>query len=185
MPYRSACQLCQLTGLNRNEILTLLGSGPAWIDTGKSTLMLSSRTQMNRQMLFPDEVLTRSLESGDDDRAVRKHRFQLSNWKREARYLLRQARALSIMLRHPAVPWRAKVAAGLAVGYFFSPIQLIPSFIPVIGQVDDVCVMLLAMKLARKWTPAEIVAECEGRAASPLILKPWKRVRTWKLQDPA
>ena len=139
---------------------------------------------MGKQMPLPDEVSRKSFEAADADRAPAKHHFRLSNWRGEVQYILREARALSIMLRHPAVPWRAKVAAGAAVGYFFSPIQLIPSFIPVIGQLDDVCVMLLAMRLVRKWTPADIVAECEERAASPLILKPWNRARAWKLQRP-
>jgi len=146
--------------------------------------MVLLRKQMDKPMLLPDEVLQKSFAAEGADRAPGKHRFQVSNWKGEVRYILREARALSIMLRHPAVPWRAKVAAGAAVGYFFSPIQLIPSFIPVIGQLDDVCVMLLAMKLVRKWTPADIVADCEERAASPLILKSWNRARAWKLQRP-
>ena len=96
-------------------------------------------------------------------------RFQLAKWKRDVEFILWQARTLSIALRHPQVPRRAKLAAGLGVGYIFSPIQLIPTFIPVIGQLDDLCVLYAAMKLLRKWTPLEVMSECELRAGRELM----------------
>ena len=42
------------------------------------------------------------------------------------------------------VPWHAKMVVGCAVLYVVSPIQLIPNFIPIIGQLDDVLVVTLS-----------------------------------------
>jgi uncharacterized membrane protein YkvA (DUF1232 family) len=42
------------------------------------------------------------------------------------------------LLRDPRVPRRRKIVAGLAVAYLASPIDLVPDFVPVVGQVDDV-----------------------------------------------
>jgi uncharacterized membrane protein YkvA (DUF1232 family) len=47
----------------------------------------------------------------------------------------------TLLLRHPAVPWHAKVVAACSVGYLLSPIQFIPTFIPVIGQLDDLAAL--------------------------------------------
>ena len=80
-------------------------------------------------------------------------------------FILWQARTLSIAIRHPRVPLRGKLAAGFAVAYVFSPIQLIPTFIPVIGQLDDVFFLLVAMRVVRKSTSAAVLAECEAQAS--------------------
>jgi uncharacterized membrane protein YkvA (DUF1232 family) len=97
--------------------------------------------------------------------------LQMNKWKRDVAFILWKARTLSTALRHPLVPSRAKLAAALGVGYIFSPIQLIPTFIPVIGQLDDLCVLYVAMKLLRKWTPLEVMAECESRAGRELMIE--------------
>jgi uncharacterized membrane protein YkvA (DUF1232 family) len=72
-------------------------------------------------------------------------------------------RTLTHVLKHPHTPWAARIVASLSVGYIFSPIQLIPTFIPVIGQLDDIAVLLLGMKLVRRLTPGAVLAECEER----------------------
>jgi uncharacterized membrane protein YkvA (DUF1232 family) len=82
------------------------------------------------------------------------------------RFLVRQTRAMTFVLRHPAVPLHAKIVAACSVGYLLSPIQLIPTFIPVIGQLDDLAVLYVGMKLLRILTPADLMEECEARAAS-------------------
>jgi len=83
--------------------------------------------------------------------------------------VVRQTRVMTLILRHPEVPWSAKFVAACALGYIVSPIQLIPSFIPVIGQLDDVAVLFLGAKLVRVIVPSAILAECEGRAESPTV----------------
>lgn len=97
-------------------------------------------------------------------------RSQLAKWMEDMKFILWRACTLSIMVGHPQVPWRAKFAATVGVAYVFSPIQLIPTIIPIIGQLDDLCVLFLATKLVRKWTPKEVLAECEARAESHLFV---------------
>jgi len=60
------------------------------------------------------------------------------------------------------VPWYAKAVAGCAVLYVFSPIQLIPNFIPIIGQMDDVLVVSLGIKFLRRCVPKEVLDDCEN-----------------------
>jgi len=53
------------------------------------------------------------------------------------------------------------MVAGCAVLYVFSPIQLIPNFIPIIGQMDDVLVVSLGMKFLRRSVPRSVLDDCE------------------------
>ena len=87
-------------------------------------------------------------------------------WKRRAQQLQHEAYVAYFVFRHPLVPWYSKVLAAVAVGYVFSPIQLIPSFIPLIGVLDDLLVLVVAVKLMRKITPPAAMAECRARAES-------------------
>lgn len=49
-------------------------------------------------------------------------------------------------------------------GYLFSPIQLVPNFIPVFGFIDDVVVLYLGVTLLRRITPPDVLAECRELA---------------------
>jgi uncharacterized membrane protein YkvA (DUF1232 family) len=91
---------------------------------------------------------------------------QKAKWKRDVAYVLCQARTLTLLLRHPHTPLPARLIAGCAAAYLLSPIQLIPTFIPVIGQMDDLFVLFFGMKFVRKLTPADVLKDCEQRAAS-------------------
>jgi uncharacterized membrane protein YkvA (DUF1232 family) len=65
--------------------------------------------------------------------------------------------------RDPSVPRRAKVAVGLAGLWVLSPIDLIPEFLPVIGPLDDVIVMALALRYAARQIPREtLLAAWDG-----------------------
>ena len=57
--------------------------------------------------------------------------------------------------RDPSVPRRAKVAVGIAALWVLSPIDLIPEFLPVIGPLDDVVVVALALRYAARSVPRE------------------------------
>ena len=56
--------------------------------------------------------------------------------------------------------------AALVVAYAFSPIDLIPDFIPVIGYLDDMLLIPLGVLAVRAMIPAEVLAECRVRAES-------------------
>lgn len=70
------------------------------------------------------------------------------------------------MLRHPRTPWPARIILGLAVAYLLSPIDLIPDFIPVLGQLDDLLIVPGLFTLALKLIPKEVVAECREKVKS-------------------
>jgi uncharacterized membrane protein YkvA (DUF1232 family) len=83
--------------------------------------------------------------------------------------LFREFRILLRALAHPGVPWYAKLVCGCAVLYVVSPIQLIPNFIPIIGQMDDVLVIGLSIKLLKRSVPSIVLDECQN--ASPATFK--------------
>lgn len=70
------------------------------------------------------------------------------------------------LLRHPKTPWYVRGLLVFPVMYLCSPIQAIPSFIPVIGQVDDVFVIWIAKKSARKLVDVKILQECHDAATA-------------------
>lgn len=84
--------------------------------------------------------------------------------KAKARKLRKETFALSIAYRHPDTPWYAKVFAALVVAYAFSPIDLIPDFIPILGYLDDLILVPLGITLALKMIPPSILEEAHTRA---------------------
>ena len=97
-----------------------------------------------------------------------RYKAQTSKWQRDTASVLRQAKISTLVLEHPETPWLAKFVAGCAVLYVVSPIQVLPACIPVIGQLDDLLVMWIGMKLLRKMI---VFAECEARVKSGSLLK--------------
>jgi uncharacterized membrane protein YkvA (DUF1232 family) len=69
------------------------------------------------------------------------------------------ARLFAGLARDARVPRRAKVVLALTAGYLAFPIDLIPDFIPVVGQLDDAIVAAFALRYLIGTTPREIVAE--------------------------
>jgi uncharacterized membrane protein YkvA (DUF1232 family) len=71
---------------------------------------------------------------------------QVTQWKHDVEFVFWQARILARILHHPQTPWAAKLVAGCTAAYLISPIQIIPTFIPIVGQMDDLLVLFLGMK---------------------------------------
>ena len=59
----------------------------------------------------------------------------------------------------PRVPWQAKAAVVVAGLWVLSPIDLLPEFLPVIGPLDDVVVVALALRYAARRVPREVLLE--------------------------
>ncbi len=91
-----------------------------------------------------------------------------SFWKARAAQLRAETYALYLAYRDPRVPWYAKALAAVVVGYAFSPVDLIPDFIPVLGYLDDLVLIPLGVALVLRLIPAEVMAECRARAAAEL-----------------
>ena len=89
--------------------------------------------------------------------------MNLEAWKRRARQLSAQTYALYLAYRHPKTPWYAKVFAALVVGYVFSPIDLIPDFIPGVGLLDEMVVVPIGV-IAAKMIPRDVFDECKEKA---------------------
>jgi uncharacterized membrane protein YkvA (DUF1232 family) len=88
----------------------------------------------------------------------------LARWKQRARQLKTETYALYLAYRDPRTPWYARVFAACVVGYAFSPIDLIPDPIPVLGYLDDLILVPLGIALAIKMIPPPVLAECRQQA---------------------
>jgi len=88
----------------------------------------------------------------------------IARWKQRVGQLKGETYALYLAYRDPRTPWYAKAFVALVVGYAFSPVDLIPDFIPVLGYLDDLVLVPLGMILARKMVPETVLAECRERA---------------------
>jgi uncharacterized membrane protein YkvA (DUF1232 family) len=87
------------------------------------------------------------------------------SWQEKVRALKREVVALYLACRDPRVPWYAKALAAGVVAYAVSPIDLIPDFIPVIGLLDDLLLLPLAILAVRAMVPPAVMEECRARAA--------------------
>lgn len=90
----------------------------------------------------------------------------LVRWKQAAQALKRQVYTLYLVYRDPRTPWCARLFAALVVAYAFSPIDLIPDPIPLLGYLDDLLLVPLEVFLALRMIPREVLADCRQRAAS-------------------
>jgi uncharacterized membrane protein YkvA (DUF1232 family) len=71
--------------------------------------------------------------------------------------------------KDPRVPRRAKLAVAFAGLWVLSPIDLIPEFLPVIGPLDDVVVVALALRYAARRVPRDVIFE--AWPAEPRLLE--------------
>lgn len=88
----------------------------------------------------------------------------LAELKQRARHLKSETFALYLAARDPRTPWYAKLLVAGIVAYAFSPIDLIPDFVPVLGYLDDLILIPLGITLAIKMVPHSVLAECRARA---------------------
>ncbi|SHI41688.1 Uncharacterized membrane protein YkvA, DUF1232 family [Roseomonas rosea] len=106
---------------------------------------------------------------------------RIKDW---ARALRRDVHALFLVARDPRTPWRAKALALAIAAYALSPIDLIPDFIPVLGYLDEVILLPLAIALAIRMIPPAVMEEHRAtarvaaerpvsRAGAALIMALW------------
>jgi len=90
----------------------------------------------------------------------------LENLKSRARALKNEAFAVYLAAKDPRTPWYAKALIFFVVAHTFSPIDLIPDFIPILGYLDDLIITPLGLALAIRLIPAEVLAEARAKVAS-------------------
>jgi uncharacterized membrane protein YkvA (DUF1232 family) len=73
--------------------------------------------------------------------------------------------ALWFCTRHPRTPLLAKILAAALAAYAFSPIDLIPDFIPLLGYLDELVILPAGIWLVLKLVPEDVLAECREQAA--------------------
>ncbi|MEQ1688056.1 MAG: DUF1232 domain-containing protein [Sphingopyxis sp.] len=86
---------------------------------------------------------------------------RIGDW---AHALRRDATALWIAARSPDTPLGAKIVAAAVAAYAFSPIDLIPDFIPIIGMVDDMILVPLGIALALHLMPDALMTRFRAEA---------------------
>jgi uncharacterized membrane protein YkvA (DUF1232 family) len=87
---------------------------------------------------------------------------RLHDWAQSIR---RDVHAIYLAARDPRTPWYAKALAVCVAGYAFSPIDLIPDFVPVLGYLDDLVIVPLGILAVLKLIPAEVMADNRAAAA--------------------
>ncbi|MEH7614013.1 MULTISPECIES: YkvA family protein [Bacillaceae] len=88
----------------------------------------------------------------------------LKKLKLWAKKLKRQVFTLYFACKDERVPLYAKVFIVCVVAYAFSPIDLIPDFIPILGYLDDVILIPLGIYISLKLIPDNVIVDCEMKA---------------------
>lgn len=87
----------------------------------------------------------------------------------QARALKNEVHAISLAARDPRTPWYAKALIFFVVAHTFSPIDLIPDFIPVVGYLDDLLITPVGIWLAVQLIPAEVLEEARTSATAQSV----------------
>src|ERR1044071_6152143 len=88
----------------------------------------------------------------------------LASFRARAAELKREVYAIYLAAKHPRTPWYSKLFVAAIVAYVLSPIDLIPDFIPVLGLLDEIILLPLALVLVVKLVPEDVMSECRARA---------------------
>ena len=89
----------------------------------------------------------------------------LEQLKSRAKALKGEVFAIYLAARDPRTPWYAKALVFFEVAHTFSPIDLIPDFIPVLGYIDDLIITPGGLWLAVRMIPPEVLEEARKTAA--------------------
>jgi len=90
--------------------------------------------------------------------------MNLASIRQRARELKSELIALALAARDPRTPWYAKLLVAGCVAYAVTPVDLIPDAIPVLGIIDDIVFIPLAIALAVRFIPGPVLADCRARS---------------------
>ena len=94
--------------------------------------------------------------------------------KQWARALKRDVLVVYLAARDPRTPWALRLLALAVAAYALSPIDLVPDFIPVLGDLDDLLIVPLGLALVLRLLPPPVLLAARERAARMLA-----RPRSW------
>jgi len=101
--------------------------------------------------------------------------------RERARRLKLELFALYLAARHPGTPWYAKLVVAGFVAYAVTPVDFFPDVLPLLGVVDDLIFVPIAVALAMRFVPAPVLAECRERArerVAPHSRRSWIAIAT-------
>jgi uncharacterized membrane protein YkvA (DUF1232 family) len=90
--------------------------------------------------------------------------MKAASLRKWAKSLEQQAMVVYFVARDPRTPWFVRLLALAVAAYAFSPIDLIPDFIPVLGYLDDLLLVPLGLALVIRLTPADVMAFAREQA---------------------
>ncbi len=90
--------------------------------------------------------------------------------KKRAKFLNAEVLAIYYSMKDARTPWLARIMVGLTVSYAYSPIDLIPDFIPFIGYLDDLLILPLMIKICIRLIPKEVFEECRIKAQKSIAV---------------
>ena len=89
---------------------------------------------------------------------------RIVRWRLWARQLKTKTYTVFLACKDPRTPWYARLFAVAVVAYAFSPIDLIPDFIPILGHLDDLIIIPVGISITLRMIPPNILAECQEKA---------------------
>ena len=96
----------------------------------------------------------------------------MKGWNERARRLKTELFALYLAARHPQTPWYAKLVVAGFVAYAVTPVDLMPDTFPILGVIDDLIFIPLAVALAIRFVPSTVLAECRMQARERVAALP-------------
>jgi len=120
---------------------------------------------MKTKMTNPDVTLPLAPAGNGEKNRGNGFRSRGETWRQRQESFQREVCVVWMILKDSRTPWYARAVAACTVGYLFSPVQLIPSFIPVIGFLDDFVVLWAGFGLIRHLAPRSVMSDCMARAA--------------------
>jgi uncharacterized membrane protein YkvA (DUF1232 family) len=88
----------------------------------------------------------------------------IDGWRLWARQLKTKTYTLYLACKDPRTPWYARLFAVAVVAYAFSPIDLIPDFIPILGQLDDLIIVPFGIAITLRMIPKYVLDDCAEKA---------------------
>lgn len=89
--------------------------------------------------------------------------INLKELKEKGSKVKKELYVLYLAFKHKDTPWYAKALTAVIISYAFSPIDLIPDFIPVLGYLDDLILIPAGIAFAIKLIPKEVIEECRKK----------------------